>query len=197
MTKRLFDLMFSIIGLMLLAPVFLLLAIWIKSDSLGPVFFRQERVGLNRSNFKIFKFRTMHLDSEKRGGLTIGDDSRITHVGSFLRKYKIDELPQLFDVAIGRMSLVGPRPELPEFINMYSNDMRKKVLSVKPGITDMASIRMSNESDILKEYEDVYQAYIDVILPIKQKYYCEYVDNNSLWLDVKIIFLTFKKILLH
>ncbi|MFT6217811.1 MAG: lipopolysaccharide/colanic/teichoic acid biosynthesis glycosyltransferase [Cycloclasticus pugetii] len=184
-------------GLLLLMPVFLLIAVWVKLDSNGGVFFRQVRVGRFGTPFKIHKFRTMRGESEKSGRLTIGCDERITKSGAFLRKFKLDELPQLIDVFLGEMSLVGPRPEVKEFIDEYPADVRDKVLSIRPGITDLASIEMVDESNILGQYEDPRQAYIDVILPIKQKHYIEYVENQSLWLDLKIIFLTIKKILVR
>lgn len=194
MIKRLFDFFASLLGLLFLFPIFLIIAILIKLDSKGPVFFRQVRAGLDGKSFRIHKFRTMRVDAESAGRLTVGSDSRITKSGYFLRKYKIDELPQLLDVLIGKMSLVGPRPEVQEFIEEYPVDVRNKILSVRPGITDLASIEMVDENDILAGYEDARQAYIDVILPIKQKYYLEYVDNQSLGLDIRIIFLTIKKI---
>ncbi len=194
MIKRLFDFLFSLIGLLLLGFAFLLIASWIKIDSQGGVFFRQERVGLKGRIFKIHKFRSMYKDSESKGKLTIGSDVRITKPGKFLRKYKIDELPQLIDVLLGKMSLVGPRPEVQEFIELYPIDIRSKVLSVRPGITDMASIEMIDENEILGKYKDVKQAYIDIILPIKQQHYVNYVDNRNILLDVKIIYLTFRKI---
>ena len=197
MIKKAFDLSASFVGLILLSPLFLFVAIWIKSDSKGPVFFRQERVGLNGVNFKIHKFRTMRVLAESEGRLTVGLDSRITQSGYFLRKYKIDELPQLIDVFFGKMSLVGPRPEVLEFIDLYPEDIKNRVLSVKPGITDMASIEMSNENDILGKYDDARQAYIDIILPIKQKHYLAYVDKHNIWLDLKIILLTLKKVIMH
>ncbi len=194
MIKRLFDFLFSLIGLLLLGFIFLLIASWIKIDSQGGVFFRQERVGLKGRIFKIHKFRSMYKDSESKGKLTIGSDVRITKPGKFLRKYKIDELPQLIDVLLGKMSLVGPRPEVQEFIELYPIDIRSKVLSVRPGITDMASIEMIDENEILGKYKDVKQAYIDIILPIKQQHYVNYVDNRNILLDIKIIYLTFRKI---
>jgi lipopolysaccharide/colanic/teichoic acid biosynthesis glycosyltransferase len=194
MIKRLFDFLFSLIGLLLLGFAFLLIASWIKIDSQGGVFFRQERVGLKGRIFKIHKFRSMYKDSESKGKLTIGSDVRITKPGKFLRKYKIDELPQLIDVLLGKMSLVGPRPEVQEFIELYPIDIRSKVLSVRPGITDMASIEMIDENEILGKYKDVKQAYIDIILPIKQQHYVNYVDNRNILLDIKIIYLTFRKI---
>jgi lipopolysaccharide/colanic/teichoic acid biosynthesis glycosyltransferase len=177
--------------------LFLFIALWIKLDSQGPVFFRQDRVGLRGKIFEIHKFRTMKVSSESKGRLTVGKDNRITKSGRFLRKYKVDELPQLIDVILGKMSLVGPRPEVKEFIDIYSLDIRNKVLSVRPGITDMASIKMVDENEILGKYEDPKQAYIDIILPIKQKYYLDYVNNHNIWFDLKIIFLTFKKIVVR
>lgn len=195
MIKRLFDIIFSGIGLIVLLPLFIVIAIWIKRDSEGDVFFRQNRVGLNGQIFKIHKFRTMVANTEKLGGLTIGQDKRITKAGRFLRKYKLDELPQLIDVFIGNMSLVGPRPEIPEFMNLYSDNDRVKILSVKPGITDKASIEMVDENEILGKYDDPRQAYIDIIMPMKAKYYINYVDNNSIWVDIKLIFQTILKIL--
>ncbi|PKF71160.1 glycosyl transferase [Pseudomonas fluvialis] len=195
MTKRLFDVLASFFGLLILTPVFALIAVWIKLDSAGPVFFRQERVGLFGVPFKIHKFRTMRVDAEKSGRLTVGADSRITRSGHFLRKTKIDELPQLIDVFLGRMSLVGPRPEVQEFIDCYPAEVREKVLSVRPGITDKASIEMVDENELLAKYDDFRQAYIDIILPIKQAYYVEYVDSQSLLLDFKLIILTLKKII--
>ncbi|WP_421418984.1 sugar transferase [Pseudoalteromonas lipolytica] len=195
MAKRVFDLLFSSLGLLLLAPCLVLIAVWIKIGSKGPVFFRQERVGLYGEPFKIHKFRTMRVDSENVGRLTVGSDARITKEGRVLRKLKLDELPQLIDVLLGKMSLVGPRPEVKEFIDFYPQDIKLKVLSVKPGITDKASIEMVDENEILSKFDEPRLAYINEILPIKQSYYIDYVDNHSLFLDVKIIFLTFHKII--
>jgi len=197
MIKRIFDFVASFFGLILLSLLFLFIALWIKLDSKGPVFFRQQRVGLKGGIFKIHKFRTMKESSEDQGRLTIGDDDRITQSGQFLRKFKFDELPQLIDVFIGRMSLVGPRPEVQEFIDIYPVDIKNKILSIKPGITDMASIEMANENDILGKYKNPKQAYIDIILPMKQKHYLNYVDNHNIWLDIKIIFLTLKRIIVR
>jgi lipopolysaccharide/colanic/teichoic acid biosynthesis glycosyltransferase len=193
--KRLFDFITSFCGLILLAPIFVLAALWIKVDSRGSIFFQQERVGLKGEIFKIHKFRTMQVFSEDRGSLTVGNDNRITRSGQYLRKYKIDELPQLIDVLLGKMSFVGPRPEVKEFVDTYPTDVKNKVLSVRPGITDMASIEMVDENEILGNYKDSKQAYIDIILPIKQKHYLDYVGHQSVWLDIKIIFLTLKKII--
>ena len=170
MLKRCFDISASLVGLLFIFPIFVFISIWIKLDSSGPVFFRQNRVGRYGVLFDIYKFRTMNVDSESAGRLTVGSDSRITSSGHFLRKTKIDELPQLFDVLMGRMSFVGPRPEVPEFIDCYPKDVKEKVLSVRPGITDRASIEMVDENEILARYQDSRQAYIDIILPIKQSY---------------------------
>lgn len=191
MTKRLFDWLASGLGLMLLAPLLVVLAVWIKLDSPGPVFFRQERVGLAGKLFRIHKFRTMVTDAERRGlQITVGADARVTRVGQWLRKYKLDELPQLLDVWLGHMSLVGPRPEVPRYVSCYPADVRDVVLSVRPGITDRASIEFKDENEILGRAADPSEAYIHEILPIKQGYYLEYVRNQSLLGDVRLIFRT-------
>lgn len=195
MSKRCFDLICSAVGLVFLIPIFSVFAIWIKLDSKGPVYFRQVRVGQFGRPFHIHKFRTMKLDSEKDGKLTVGSDARVTRAGKFLRKYKLDELPQLIDVFVGRMSLVGPRPEVQEFIDCYPVDIKNRVLSVRPGITDRASIEMVDENEILSSYSNPRQAYIDIILPIKQRYYLEYVDRQSLIEDAKIILATILKVI--
>ena len=162
--KRLFDIFFSGIGCILLLPVFIAIAVCIKFDSRGPIFFRQVRVGLQGENFLIHKFRSMYINSESKGRLTVGADTRITKVGGVIRKYKLDELPQLIDVFVGKMSLVGPRPEVPEYIRCYPDDVRDKVLSVRPGITDNASLEMIDENDVLSNYKDPRSAYIEIIL---------------------------------
>ncbi|WP_236637479.1 sugar transferase [Photorhabdus australis] len=192
--KRIFDLISSSIGLIILSPILIAIAIWIKIDSKGPIFFRQKRVGQYNQNFYIHKFRSMTTESEQKGQLTIGHDLRITKSGKFIRKYKLDELAQLIDVIQGRMSLVGPRPEVPQFMHKYPDDIRNKILSVKPGITDLASIEMIDENQILSQYKDPHQAYIDIIMPIKAKYYLEYLDNQSFFYDLKIIFKTIYKV---
>lgn len=198
MLKRVFDFLSSLVGLLMLLPILIIVAMLIKLDSAGPVFYRQARVGQLGVLFRIHKFRTMTVNSDVNGRLTIGGaDPRITRVGYFLRKYKIDELPQLIDVLYGKMSLVGPRPEVQEFVDCYPPDIRTKVLSIRPGITDKASIEMVDESDILAAYENPRQAYIDVILPIKLKYYVEYVEQQSFFSDLGIIFSTFKKIIVR
>lgn len=195
MAKRFFDIILSFLGLLVLFPVFILIALLIKLDSRGEVFFRQTRIGLNGKSFRIHKFRTMVVDSEKNSRLTVGQDARVTKIGYFLRKYKIDELPQLIDVFLGQMSLVGPRPEVQEFMDLYEDNIRQKILSVRPGITDKASIEMVDENEILGKYSDPRQAYIDVIMPIKAKYYIDYVNNRTFLGDMEIIISTILKII--
>ncbi|EFX5040657.1 TPA: sugar transferase [Shigella sonnei] len=190
-----FDVIVAGLGLLFLFPVFIIVSMLIVADSKGGVFFRQYRVGRFGKDFRIHKFRTMFIDSEKKGRITVGQDARVTRVGWYLRKYKIDELPQLIDVLSGTMSLVGPRPEVREFIDEYPDDIREKVLSVRPGITDLASIEMVDENEILSSYDDPRRAYIDIILPIKQRYYLDYVANNSVKYDCVIIWKTIIKIL--
>ena len=196
--KRLFDFIASFFGLILLTFIFVLAALWIKIDSRGPIFFRQERIGFQGSIFRIHKFRTMVLDAEKKGKqITVGADSRITTVGGFLRKYKLDELPQLIDVLVGNMSLVGPRPEVPKYIDYYSADEKHDVLSVKPGITDNASIEFRDENELLASSKDPEAAYINEVLPKKIALYRKYVRERSFFGDVviisKTIFLIIKK----
>jgi len=189
--KRLFDLGASFFGLILLTPIFVLSALWIMIDSKGPIFFRQERVGFQGITFRIHKFRTMVLDAEKKGKqITVGADSRITTVGSFLRKYKLDEIPQLIDVLAGDMSLVGPRPEVSKYIDCYSDDEKFDVLSVKPGITDNASIEFRDENELLASSKDPEATYISEVLPKKIALYRKYVRERSFFGDVAIIFKT-------
>jgi len=189
LAKRLFDLISSISAILLLLPVFLCIALLVHFTSKGGILFRQTRVGLNGRKFTIFKFRTMII-SDSKVQLSNDKDSRITRVGGFLRKWKLDELPQFINVLIGDMSLVGPRPEVPEYVKHYDPDTVDKILSVKPGITDNASIYFRNESTILSEVEDINKTYIEEILPIKQKYFLEYVNNRSFKLDLYILFKT-------
>ncbi|PHM72743.1 sugar transferase [Xenorhabdus kozodoii] len=193
--KKLFDFIASFVGIIILSPILISIAVWIKMDSKGPIFFRQKRIGQYGKPFYIHKFRSMTLNSEQKGQLTIGNDSRITNSGKFIRKYKLDELAQLIDVIQGKMSLVGPRPEVPKFMDEYSPKIKKEILSVKPGITDLASIEMIDENEILSQYPNPHQAYIDIIMPIKAKYYLDYVKNQSFFLDIKIIFKTIYKII--
>ncbi len=195
MIKRSFDIVSSAFGLVLLAPVFVVVALWIRFDSKGPVLFQQIRVGLNGEHFSIFKFRTMVVDAEKKGlQVTVGRDPRITASGHFLRRSKLDELPQLLNVLVGDMSVVGPRPEVPEYMNEYTKEVRQAILSVRPGITDRASIEYTNEADILAQAEDPKSAYINEIMPVKAQYYSEYVKNHSFGSDLVIIYQTLKKI---
>jgi lipopolysaccharide/colanic/teichoic acid biosynthesis glycosyltransferase len=195
MAKRLFDWLASGMGLLLLSPVLLALALWIKLDSPGPVFFRQERVGQGGRLFRIHKFRTMVTDAERLGlQITVGADVRVTRVGQWLRKYKLDELPQLLDVWLGHMSLVGPRPEVPRYVACYPDDVRDVVLSVRPGITDRASIEYKDENEVLGRAADPHYAYVSEVLPIKLAYYQDYVNNRSLVGDLLIILSTLRAI---
>ena len=188
--KRLFDVVASGFGLILLSPLFLLVFIWIKMDSKGPVFFRQIRVGRGNKDFRIYKFRTMRIGSDKGSLITVGGhDSRITRSGYFLRKTKIDELPQLINVFIGDMSLVGPRPEVRHYVDYWTPE-QMHVLDVRPGITDPASIRYRNENELLEKTEKPEQYDIDVIMQDKIKLYLNYVDNHGFWYDLKLIFQT-------
>lgn len=189
MNKRLFDLFAALAGIVLLSPMFLVLAVWIKLDSRGPVFFRQQRVGRNGQLFNIIKFRTMH-DGNHAALLTIGNDRRITQAGKFLRRHKLDEFPQLFNVVAGSMSLVGPRPEVPRYVDCYPPEVRAVVLSVTPGITDWASIYYKEENSLLSRSSNPEQAYLDTILPAKLKYNLRYVHERSFWNDIRIIFTT-------
>lgn len=195
MSKRLFDLVLASLGLIALAPFFAAVAVWIKLDSPGPVFFRQIRVGQYGIPFRIHKFRTMSSSSDAAAmQITVGDDSRITRSGRILRKFKIDELPQLIDVVLGQMSLVGPRPEVPKYVAVYPEAVRTVVLSVKPGITDSASIRFRNESEILAHAADPEREYVDTILPVKLRHYVQYVNTRTLAGDLKIILETLNAI---
>lgn len=188
--KRIFDIVVSFVGLVILSPLFLILAIAIARDSKGPVFFKQTRVGRNEVPFKIYKFRTMVEDAEARGmQLTVGDDSRITKVGTFLRKTKIDELPQLINVFKGEMSFVGPRPEVPKYVGLYTEDQRQ-VLMVRPGITDLASIEYRNESELLATADNPEKVYIEEVMPRKIELNKEYIRNMSLVYDMRIILKT-------
>jgi lipopolysaccharide/colanic/teichoic acid biosynthesis glycosyltransferase len=193
--KRLFDIFCSIIGIIILSPLFLIIWVVVKLESRGPAFFLQTRVGKNNLDFKLYKFRTMYLNSEARGQLTVGmRDSRITKVGYTLRKYKLDELPQLFNVLIGDMSLVGPRPEVRKYVSFYSDD-QMKVLSVRPGITDVASIKFINENELLASSENPEDYYINHIMPQKLALNLEYINSNLFLKDVSLIFKTIIKII--
>lgn len=191
MLKRVFDIVFSSVILLIFAPLLLAVALWVKLDTPGPVFFRQRRVGLRGHEFMIYKFRTMATGAEALGPqITIGADTRITRSGVVLRKYKIDELAQFINVLIGDMSVVGPRPEVPQYVARYPSATREIVLSVRPGITDRASIEFKDENDILGKATDPHQAYVNDVLPIKLGYYTAYVQQRSFLGDLKIIFAT-------
>lgn len=194
MLKRLFDIVASGCGLVVLSPLFIVLAIWIKFDSKGPVFYRQVRVGRGNRDFRLYKFRSMRVGADKQGLITVGGrDPRITRSGYFIRKYKLDEFPQLINVFVGDMSLVGPRPEVRKYVDMYTAE-QLRVLSVRPGITDLASIRYRNENELLEQAEDPDSYYEQVIMQDKLRINLEYVDNHSFVNDIKLIFMTFWEI---
>lgn len=194
MLKRLFDIIFSLIGIIVLSPFLLFIAIWILLDSRGGVFFIQQRVGKNGKDFGIYKFRTMRPDADKQGLLTVGKDNRITGAGRILRKYKLDELPQLFNVLGGSMSFVGPRPEVRKYVELYTEEQRK-VLDVQPGITDYASLEYFDENRILGETSDPEKAYIEEVMPAKLKLNMKYIENQGVGTDIGIILRTIGKIL--
>ena len=185
--KRLFDVCAAGIGVLLLAPLLLALALWVRLDSPGPVLFRQQRVGRHGVRFDILKFRTMVARPDDGRQLTVGRDPRITRAGRFLRSSKLDELPQLINVLQGTMSLVGPRPEVPRYVDCWPPEARRTVLSVRPGITDWAAILYKDENAILGQAADPEQAYVETILPVKLAYYQRYVHERSFWLDLRII----------
>jgi lipopolysaccharide/colanic/teichoic acid biosynthesis glycosyltransferase len=195
-TKRLVDLLLSGAGLLLLWPLLLGIALWIKLDSKGPVFFRQERVGRHGRLFRIHKFRTMAARRPGDDGagplLTVGGDARITNAGAVLRRYKLDELAQLIDVLRGSMSLVGPRPEVPRYVALYPDALRDKVLSVRPGITDFASIEYRDENALLARAADPEREYVEVVMPAKLRFAARYVDEAGLWLDLRLIARTLR-----
>ena len=189
--KRIFDVIASGLGLIVLSPLFLILAIWIKRDSKGPVFYRQVRVGYKNKDFRIFKFRSMRVGADKGSLVTIGGhDPRVTKSGYFIRKFKFDELPQLINVFIGDMSLVGPRPEVRHYVDYWTPE-QMHVLDVRPGITDPASIKFRNENELMEKAEDPEKYYIEVIMQEKIKLYLEYVEHHSFWGDIGLIFKTF------
>lgn len=190
MIKRIFDIVASGIGILILSPVFVVISVWIKLDSTGSVFYRQIRVGRNNVDFKLFKFRSMRVGADKKGLLTVGDrDTRVTRFGYYLRKYKLDELPQLINVFIGDMSLVGPRPEVRKYVDLYT-EKQMCILNVRPGITDMASIRYRNETVLLEQAEDPETYYREIIMQDKLKINEKYIVNSSFWIDLGIIFKT-------
>lgn len=191
---RFFDLIFSIMGLVILSPLFIVLYLLIRIESKGGGFYSQERIGKNGKPFKLYKFRSMRIGSDKKGLITIGEkDNRITKTGFILRKYKLDELPQLWNVFIGDMSLVGPRPEVKKYTDLYTEE-QKQVLQVRPGITDWASIKYVDENKILGESKDPDDAYVNLIMPNKIKLNMVYIQHQTLGEYFKIIFTTFKEI---
>jgi lipopolysaccharide/colanic/teichoic acid biosynthesis glycosyltransferase len=195
MLKRLFDIFVSLTGLLLLLPLFFVIGLLVRFDSPGSVFYRQQRVGKNRRLFRIFKFRTMQLNSDSKGLLTVGGrDPRITRSGYFLRKYKLDELPQLLNVLIGDMSFVGPRPEVKKYVDLYTSK-ELQVLNVRPGITDFASLEYFSENQLLATSDDPETTYIQEIMPAKLKLSARYIEEASLLTDVKIMGRTILKIL--
>jgi lipopolysaccharide/colanic/teichoic acid biosynthesis glycosyltransferase len=192
--KRIFDVATSIIGLIVLLPFFIIIAILIKLNDKGPIFYKQKRIGQNFKPFELLKFRTMIVNADKIGpAVTKDGDPRITKIGKFLRKTKLDELPQLWNVIRGDMSIVGPRPEVEKYIQYYENDY-KEILKVKPGITDYATIKFRNEEEILSKYDDTESAYIKYVLPEKIKLYKTYIKGISFFTDLKIIFWTLWRI---
>lgn len=192
--KSLFDFFISLIGIIVFFPLFLIIGLIIKFSSKGPVLFTQDRVGLEFKNFKIFKFRTMVENSQNLGSeITYAGDSRITKVGKFLRKYKLDELPQLINVISGQMSVVGPRPEVERYVKEFKGDY-SHILKIKPGITDYAALKYRNEEEILKKYDNVEHGYINEVLPAKIELYRQYLDEISLMTDIKIIAKTIIRI---
>lgn len=193
--KRFLDIVSSLIVLILLSPLWLVIALLIVCESRGGVFYRQIRVGKDNRDFYLYKFRTMRPDSDKKGLLTVGErDSRVTRVGYFLRKYKLDEFPQLINVLKGDMSIVGPRPEVRKYVDMYTPE-QMRVLRVRPGLTDLASIQYVHENDLLAASDNPEQTYIDEVMPAKLQLNLQYIDNQSLWGDIKLIFQTFAAIL--
>ena len=189
--KRIFDFVASGLGLIVLGPLFLILAVWIKLDSRGPVFYRQVRVGRHNKDFRIFKFRSMRVGADKGSLVTIGGrDPRVTRSGYWIRKFKLDELPQLINVFIGDMSLVGPRPEVRHYVDYWTPE-QMHVLDVRPGITDPASIKFRNENELMEQAEDPEKYYIEVIMQEKIKLYLEYVEKHNFWYDLGLIFKTF------
>jgi lipopolysaccharide/colanic/teichoic acid biosynthesis glycosyltransferase len=194
--KRLIDVSASAAGLILLAPLLLIIAVLVRADSPGPVLFRQVRVGRNGQPFRIYKFRTMRVDAPGPQ-LTVGTDRRITRVGGPLRHYKLDELPQLLNVLKGDMSLVGPRPEVPDYVRFWDDRTRRIVLAVRPGITDLASIRFRHENRLLELSDDPERVYVEEIAPIKNRLAVDYVEGWSLWLDIRILCRTMLAIVRH
>lgn len=192
---RFCDIVFSVFGLLLLSPLFAIVALWIVIDNAGPVFYRQQRVGRNNKDFYLLKFRSMRTNADKESLITIGDrDPRVTRAGYYLRKYKLDELPQLWNVLVGDMSLVGPRPEVRKYVDLYTDEQRQ-VLSVRPGITDHASIEYIDESRLLAQSENPDKTYIETIMPAKIALNMRYINHQTIGEYFKILFMTITKII--
>jgi lipopolysaccharide/colanic/teichoic acid biosynthesis glycosyltransferase len=194
MGKRALDLLLAVGGLVVFFPFLVALGLWIKIDSPGPIFFRQERVGRGGAPFQILKLRTMHLNAEAEGRLSIGDDSRVTRAGRFLRRHKLDELPQLINVVLGTMSFVGPRPEVREYFELYPSDARRAIMRLRPGIAAPNSLMLFNESEMLGRSTDPHQTYVSEIIPIKARCALQYEAHNSMLDDMKVILSTLRKV---
>ncbi len=195
MAKRLFDIIFSFLGLLILSPILFIIAIMIKLDSKGPVFYRGVRVGRQGKPFRVYKFRTMVPEAEEIGGpSTAGDDTRLTKISGFLKKYQLDELPQLINVVKGEMSFVGPRPEVKIYVDKLSKEEKEKIFSVRPGMTDYASLWNFHEGEILKDSSDPEKTYLEKIRPKKIELQLKYVKERNFWLDIKLILKTILKI---
>ena len=194
--KRAFDIAFSATALLLLAPLLAVIALWVRRDSPGPVIYRQERVGRYGQLFRIYKFRTMRVGADAAGPqITVGADARITRAGQFLRRTKLDELPQFANVLCGDMSVVGPRPEVPRYVALYPTEVAAQVLSVRPGITDRAAIEFRDEAALLAEAADLERVYVERVMPVKQRYYLDYVAQRTLIGDLRILFDTVRALL--
>ncbi|MEI6348421.1 MAG: sugar transferase [Bacteroidota bacterium] len=195
MIKRIFDIFMVLIAVILLLPFFIIVSLAIVLDSKGGVFYKQERIGKNRKPFSLLKFRSMSIGADKKGLLTVGsNDIRVTRVGLFIRKYKIDELPQILNILIGNMSFVGPRPEVQKYVDKYSVE-QLKVLQVRPGLTDYASLEYFNENELLSESQNPEETYIHEVMPAKLKLNFKYIENQSFFIDLKLIFRTIKRVL--
>ncbi|NOQ71254.1 MAG: sugar transferase [Crocinitomix sp.] len=192
-SKRIFDICSSLLALVLFSPLIIIISLWIALDSPGGIFYRQIRVGKNQKEFGVFKFRSMRPNSDQAGQITIGNDSRVTRVGRFIRRFKIDEVPQLINILKGDMSVVGPRPEVPKYVQLYSQE-QLKVLTVLPGLTDYASIEYLDEQKILGAAADPDKAYIEEVMPAKLKLNLNYIADRGFWLDIKLIFKTIGRI---
>lgn len=197
MAKRLVDLLLAVLALILLSPVILVAAAWVRIDSAGPVFFRQERVGRDGRVFRIHKLRTMHVDAASGPSVTAHADARITRAGHWLRRYRVDELPQLIDVLCGDMSVVGPRPEVPRFVEMYPPELRARVLKVRPGITDPAALEFLDESELLAGSADPERTYVETILPRKVRRQAEYVERATWRSDLAVMARTLRALILR